>query len=593
MSGAAAIIPDIYEALPTETSFRVIELLPGTEDDPISYMLHLADLNEPPKYEALSYVWGDSESTEPTMCNGKQVNIRPNLHYALRQLRRESQSRILWADAICINQSCTPERNQQVSKMILIYRSAQRVLVWLGPDENGQAAEAFGAILDLDQKKLSAKPGPPLSTEIEHEQSRQWRSLKWLLSLRWFSRIWVVQEVASNPEVLVHCGALEIRWELLATAVNHICSFDHEEIFHAYGFLQSEIWSARIMIILQQSFQHTDNNGKLGFLHFLRRFCATDARDKVFAVLGMKAFREINQTSAGLVETSWIRVDYYKSAADVYRMVAEKAIFSEPRNLAPLSYVLPGSEKPSPFSSWAPRWDQLDSAHILLRYIQARSPATNCSKGITTAISRSGEANILEVCGIQFDTVVKSTEIEHELWFAPQKPRLKSSPFLEFWRANNRQFTYPTSEDIATVFSMVFTGGKNDTAMVTLEGHRTKFEKWLARLQAAYVDPEGSVDHKHDPSAHQVEEEGAQWAKPAQDSSWNRVFLETKSGYMGLGPKSSQEGDVLCGEQVPFLLRSAGEDTFRLVGECYVYGIMNGEAVRASKEEDLRTFRIE
>ena len=99
----------------------------------------------------------------------------------------------------------------QVSKMILIYRNARRVLVWLGPDENGQAAVAFDAILDLDQKKLSAKPGPPLSAEIEHKQSEQWRSLKWLLSRPWFSRIWVVQEVISNPEVLVQYRTLEIQ----------------------------------------------------------------------------------------------------------------------------------------------------------------------------------------------------------------------------------------------------------------------------------------------------------------------------------------------------------------------------------------------
>ena len=132
--------------------------------------------------------------------------------------------------------------------------------------------------------------------------------------------------------MLVHCGTLKIRWELIAAAVNHICSFDHDEIFHVYGFLQSEIWSARIMIILQQSFQQTNNDGKLGLLHFLRRFCATDARDKVFGVLGMQAFQEISQSNAGPVENSWIQVDYNKSAADVYRIVAEKVIFSEPRN---------------------------------------------------------------------------------------------------------------------------------------------------------------------------------------------------------------------------------------------------------------------
>jgi len=72
---------------------------------------------------------------------------------------------------------------------------------------------------------------------------------------------------------------------------------------------------------------------------------------------------------------------------------------------------------------------------------------------------------------------------------------------------------------------MVFTSGKDDTAMVTLGDHRMKFTKWLAGLQAAYMDQEDCVGHKHDPSAYQVEKEGAQWAKHAQDCSWNRVFF--------------------------------------------------------------------
>jgi heterokaryon incompatibility protein (HET) len=503
---------------------------------------------------------------------------------------------MLWADAICINQSSTRERSHQVGKMILVYRLARRVLVWLGPNTNGQATIAFDAILDLDQKTLSAKPGHQLSPEIEQKQSNQWRSLKWLLSRPWFSRIWVVQEVISNPDVLVHCGALQIRWELLAAAVDHICAFDHDELFHVHGFLQSEIWSARIMIILQ-SWRRTDNDGKLGLLHFLRRFRASDARDKVFGVMGMEAFQETSETPAGPVENSWIQVDYDKSTADVYRMVAEKIIFSEPSNLTALCYVLPGSEISSQFSSWAPRWDQPDSSHILLRYIQSWNPVTNCSRGIMPSIRIVREANILEASGIQFDTIEKTTEIESELWFAPQKNRLKSSPFLELWKATNSQhFKYPTNEDITTVFSMVFTGGKDDAAGVTLEDHKMRFEKWLEGLQAAYAHPEGSISHKLGSSVNQVEENSVLWAKQGQDSSWGRAFLETKSGYMGLGPRSAEKGDVVCvlgGGIVPFLLRRVGEDTFRLVGESYIYGIMNGEVVRASTEADVKTFRIE
>lgn len=76
----------------------------------------------------------------------------------------------------------------------------------------------------------------------------------------------------------------------------------------------------------------------------------------------------------------------------------------------------------------------------------------------------------------------------------------------------------------------------------------------------------------------------------------DRRFFLTEKGYMGLGPKSMRKGDVvfiLRGGQVPFLLRPAGRenvhrvgevDTHVLVGDCYVHGIMDGEAVPESKD---------
>jgi hypothetical protein len=124
------------------------------------------------------------------------------------------------------------------------------------------------------------------------------------------------------------------------------------------------------------------------------------------------------------------------------------------------------------------------------------------------------EANILKVSGIQFDTVRKVTQIENGLWFALQKQRAKFSPFLEFWKMHNQDFKYPTDKDVTTVFSM-FTCGKSDAVMETLEDRRTMFQKWFAWLQAAFVEPEGFADRKHDTDIYQVEKNGAQWAKEA------------------------------------------------------------------------------
>lgn len=79
----------------------------------------------------------------------------------------------------------------------------------------------------------------------------------------------------------------------------------------------------------------------------------------------------------------------------------------------------------------------------------------------------------------------------------------------------------------------------------------------------------------------------------------NRALFVTKLGYIGLGPWNAEVGDSVCvlyGGATPFLLRKAiDSDTFTLVGECYVYGIMNGEALGADKETLgilKRTFHI-
>ena len=88
-----------YEALPTET-FRVFELLPGVEGDPISCLLHDANWADLPVYEAISYAWGDPKATTPVILDGKRLDVTVNLQTALKHFRHQDRSRVLWADAI-------------------------------------------------------------------------------------------------------------------------------------------------------------------------------------------------------------------------------------------------------------------------------------------------------------------------------------------------------------------------------------------------------------------------------------------------------------------------------------------------------------
>jgi hypothetical protein len=69
-------------------------------------------------------------------------------------------------------------------------------------------------------------------------------------------------------------------------------------------------------------------------------------------------------------------------------------------------------------------------------------------------------------------------------------------------------------------------------------------------------------------------------------SVFRRRFFVSKEGYMGLGPQELEEGDVICvlaGCNVPVLLRKEN-DHYVLVGECFVWGLTDGEAVKDGTE---------
>lgn len=127
---------------PLQVFFRLVDLLPGRPEDPICYEVRLADYYQFRDFEALSYAWGNYDVRIPIVCDGKLLNITPNLHAALKALRLPYQSRSIWVDAISINQNDIGKRSAQVKEMLGIYGRAVRVIVWLGSDELDELGES-------------------------------------------------------------------------------------------------------------------------------------------------------------------------------------------------------------------------------------------------------------------------------------------------------------------------------------------------------------------------------------------------------------------------------------------------------------------
>jgi hypothetical protein len=113
-----------YEPLRDDSmAFRFLLLLPGAGDTQLECTLVEGSReNRMSAYEALSYVWGDPTASQKIILNKNEFFITSNLHIALRNLRRVEEERILWVDAICINQDCLDEKTQQVSQMRDIHK---------------------------------------------------------------------------------------------------------------------------------------------------------------------------------------------------------------------------------------------------------------------------------------------------------------------------------------------------------------------------------------------------------------------------------------------------------------------------------------
>jgi hypothetical protein len=141
-----------YNPLPDVDFLRVLEILPGAEEDELRCRIRPMSITDAEDtYEAISYVWGDPTITAKILVNNSPMHVTVNLTDALRSFRHPEETKVVWADAICINQRDKIEKNHQVKKMGKIFERACRVLVWLGKDDKGIAEDCFKVVQETNR----------------------------------------------------------------------------------------------------------------------------------------------------------------------------------------------------------------------------------------------------------------------------------------------------------------------------------------------------------------------------------------------------------------------------------------------------------
>jgi hypothetical protein len=204
-----------YAPLIHPLDIRFVILHPAAFSSQIEINIVNTNLRRKQRFEALSYTWGDECRLRPIPIQGVKrqvVHITENLEAALRHLRYTNRIRLLWIDALCINQKDLQERSLQVLRMGDIFGRASNVCIWLGEaaDRSDEAMDFVEQVSHLGKLDRLIKD-PTLV--------RAWQALAILMRRSWFSRRWVIQEVAYARKATVYCGTKHSRWSDFSDAV--------------------------------------------------------------------------------------------------------------------------------------------------------------------------------------------------------------------------------------------------------------------------------------------------------------------------------------------------------------------------------------
>ncbi|PMD33030.1 HET-domain-containing protein [Hyaloscypha variabilis F] len=581
-----------YPYLPLEASehqIRLLTLFPGEFPSinevasPIEIefqTISFGDANSQgvprPKYEALSYTWGVERSPVPAMvksqgCSKQSfVEMTQNLATALVYLRHNSEPRVLWIDALCINQEDMEERNSQVARMADIFRLADRVVVWLGPEsEEDRSAEALSTLrfigsqieVDWDTYQMRAtNQGDPTWADKGipmHLDKNVISPVLMVFNRPWFGRLWIQQEIAlANDNAVLICGHESIRRIQFTNAVycfwNKVKKLDQD---------LTEMFQERLELIYEMAASiHTLNRGSLS--NTLRKQAGklkcSDPRDRMFAMLSItNPWDKVN-----------IEADYSKTTEEVYRQFAVKHIVVR-NNLDLLSACEVQTDHEflhDPMPSWVPDW---------------RRPIVTDQVKATLASGRSAAAaqfdcrlETLTLSGVKFATV---TQVEPASIRSYSNRKNMDDFFkgvqkcIQFWGLSE---LYVTGENSHDTHVRTLCGNSFSESYNPLVPNFLNYEICSSKLNQCL--PKGDI--------------GKFFGSSSTSKFVNRIMLtchgrscfSTAEGYIGLAPAETKCGDIICillGCDVPVVLLSHGEERYSIVGECYCHGIMDGSAL--------------
>lgn len=613
-----------YSQLSGSRQIRLLKLHPrgGQEDPELIIDLITVSLDAAPPFEALSYAWGDRLPQADILCCGLTANIGLSLHSGLCQLRplTAEPERLIWADALCINQEDIAERNAQVRIMGDIYSRATNTLIWLG-EEDDDVARAMGLLhrfrgvwdtLGLpdfswgQMQSLVVQFGGENNAQVESifraafgghpKHLHACRDIWMLLRRPWFTRKWVIQEVAKSAKhrMVLMAGSKTVTWSAIQAWFTFLTIPDVVATFlsscpwgtgtRSAG--SPNVWSdyTRVRTL---ALMGVNDAPLMYLLANTLTFRCTDPRDHIIALLGI--------SSDSLVHEDL--VDYGVPAEQLYRRLARNCLTNS-RDLRMLWSFLSGV----PISqrapcSWLPNIEELPTMQSLA--VDLKGYAGHGDAFRMTEIHVPITGNQLQMRGRIVDRI---EQLGMDISGFPAMQQFQEATFtdnykellgrMDRWLDECRAIAESAGQDEDGFRATILTEALfKNTMPLTLSTAKQDFPAYR-RAQKALLS---AVDEKawyEAMALSQVIESRTRLDMVLMLMRMlHRRFCRTRNGRIGWVPSVAETGDYIClfdDMEYPYAVReSEVVGGYALVGECYISGLMPGEATDVPVAQSL------
>lgn len=522
---------------------------------------------------------------------------------------------------MCIDQSNIQEREYQVELMGRIFSQADHVLAWLGPSSPcSQRAIEFIHKLASSPDDETGQHARVLRLATAGGSVDTWTALRNFVTRTWWQRAWIVQEYTLGSKIVFICGDDEIEGEAFETAMMMMRNVWAR--LWAEGMPSS--LTARVLDTAWNliGLRHRLHQGHRSRIHPLmqlsltRRAHASDIRDRLFSKYGI-----IGGQTAALCPPN-----YSLQAVDVFRMFFNNYV-GLTADLSILCHAGMDFELQGPWPSWLPHWNSARHVYpILCALSGSRSdwPTWNTSRDVPADVSFVITDNVLrcrgmildEVDGVQFDPWCKkdwedATGIQSQsnqnayggiedsfeaLWRTlvadtnrersdgPDLPEPKRAPkiFGILLATRYRELDHVLDPLMETNHGTMPTAPRPGASNIERRWHGMReLELGGVRLRdiVHQAIPEATSTDFGPSSRHE------EWPNVEHSHGqvlYRRRLFTTVQGRLGVSTRALKQRDKVCvlwGCPVPLLLRPQGS-YYSLVGEAYVHGLMDGDAVQ-------------